>query len=141
MEDLKLTLELLHKALKTLKRALTYSKKVSLGNDIDAIEASEDSIIQRFEYSYESFWKFLKKYLEFKYNIEDINSPKGVFRTCVKHELCSPEEGELLINMVDHRNETTHSYDVEKVRKILPEVESYYICMMTVLKRIEDALK
>jgi len=140
MEKLKLALSLLNKALNTLDKALIYLEKVNQDKNKEAIEAAKDSIIKRFEYSYDSFWKFLKKYLELKYNLEDVNSPKSVFRACVKHEICSAQEGELLIDMVDDRNETTHNYDIEKVRKILPDIKPYYVCITKVIERIEITL-
>jgi nucleotidyltransferase substrate binding protein (TIGR01987 family) len=141
MEKLKLALSLLNKALNILNKALVYLEKINQSKNEEAIEAAKDSIIKRFEYSYDSFWKFLKKYLEFKYNLEDVDSPKSVFRACVEHEVCSAQEGGLLIDMVDDRNETTHNYDIEKVRKILPDIKPYYICITEILERVEITLK
>lgn len=63
MERLKLELIQINKALKTLETSFLVLKKLSETKNTDFILAAEDSIIQRFEYCYDTFWKFLKIYL------------------------------------------------------------------------------
>ena len=63
MEKLKLDLEQLNKALKTLNDSFAILQEAQKMKHQGFIDAAKDSIIQRFEYSYEQFWKFLKKYL------------------------------------------------------------------------------
>lgn len=126
MEELIVPIQLLHKALFTLKKSFDVIEKAQKSNDADYEIAAQDSSIQRFEYCYDSFWKFLKRYLEIKHLIEteEISSPKKVFRKCVKIEICSPKEGEILIQMSDARNITSHNYDIDKVREIVPHLTS-----------------
>lgn len=88
----------------------------------------------------DSFWKFFKRYIETYHALEDINSPKKVFRNCVKLQLCSELEGEILINMADDRNETTHNYDIEAVRAILSDIPLYYNTMLSIINNLEDKL-
>lgn len=140
MEKLKVPLSLLHKTLKTLESAFEVLEEAKIIQNKGLILAAQDSIIQRFEYCYDSFWKFFKKYLELIYTLEDINSPKKVFRACVKLQLCSEFEGEILIDMADDRNETTHNYDIEKVRIILSDIPLYYTTMVTILRRSEEKI-
>lgn len=140
MEKLTLSLNLLHKTLNTLKNAFDVLEEAKALQHEGLILAAEDSIIQRFEYCYDSFWKFFKKYLELVYTLDDINSPKKVFRACVKLKVCSELEGEILIDMADDRNETTHNYDIEKVRIILSDIPLYYNTMVTILKRLEEKM-
>ncbi|HXW86422.1 MAG TPA: nucleotidyltransferase substrate binding protein, partial [Candidatus Bathyarchaeia archaeon] len=54
------------KALRTIEKGLAKIKETS---DVDTLEMFRDSIIQRFEYTIDSFWKFLKIYLEEKLNV------------------------------------------------------------------------
>ena len=138
MEELILPLALLKKALASLNDAFKVFDEVTLLKNKRLTLAAEDSIIQRFEYCYDSFWKVFKKYLELRYALEDINSPKKVFRSCVKLQLFSESEGEILINMADDRNETCHTYDLEKVRIILADVPLYYQTMVSVLQVLEQ---
>lgn len=85
MEKLKDSLITLNKALKTLDSALKLIVviKESSHNE-QLVFACQDSIIQRFEYCYESFWKFFKLYLETVHMLETerVKSPK-VFSECV----------------------------------------------------------
>lgn len=141
MEELDISHIVLQKSLKSLHGALNYSNRINTSGDLEAILAAEDSIIQRFEYSYEGFWKFLKKYLERVHDIQDINSPKVVFRTSVKMKLCTEEEGVTLITMANNRNETSHTYSIEAVRLILPRVPQYYSCMIIILQRLKTDTK
>ena len=141
MEKLKLHLIQLNKALITLKKAFEVAEKLALTNDIDFIAASEDSIIQRFEYTYENFWKFLKKYLETTYKTEDINSPRKIFAACVRVKICTLEEGNLFLDMAEDRNETSHTYNIESARKILPDIPEYYMIILSVVERFNTEMK
>lgn len=133
MEKLKIPYQLLNKALDTYKKAFEAIKIAERMDNPILIEATEDSCIQRFEYCFDSFWKFLKRYLEFYYSVEKINSPRSVFESCVKQKLCSEEQGEQLLVMLEDRNMTTHNYDAEQVREIFPRVLNYYSLMKTML--------
>ena len=70
--------------MRSLQNGFLVAERLQALGDPEFDLAAEDSIIQRFEYTYESFWKFLKKYLELIRNAENVNSPKNVFRACVK---------------------------------------------------------
>src|SRR5262249_16944211 len=128
--------ELLNKALKSLENSFTVVEEAKRTESNNLILAAQDSTIQRFEYSYDSFWKFLKKYFELKHDLQDLNSPKSVFRACVKLQLCTELEGKILIEMADARNETSHNYNIESVRLIFPNIFKYYQCMTNILKQI-----
>ena len=49
-----------------------------------------DAMIQRFEYSTEPFWKYLKAYLSIEHNLS-ANSPREVIRTGFRAKLYSEE--------------------------------------------------
>ena len=140
MERLKLDLIQLNKALNTLAKSFTTAQELTKTNNQDFILAAEDSIIQRFEYSYESFWKFIKKYLAIKHNLEDINSPRKVFHACVSMEVCTLEEGNTFLDMVEDRNETSHTYNIESTRIILSDVPIYFSAMIVVVERFNKEL-
>lgn len=136
MEKLRISYNLLNKALLTLKKSFSTAEKAKKMNDNDMIEATQDSCIQRFEYSFDSFWKFLKKYMAIKYNIEDINSPAATFRAGVKINLYSADDGDILLAMITDRNETTHNYSAEDVRRIYPNISKYYETMTKIIASI-----
>jgi len=136
MEKLISSYTLLLKALATLEKSFNTILIAQATNQQLLIEAAQDSTIQRFEYCFDGFWKFLKKYLLYHHNVENLNSPRVVFQACVKQGICSEREGEQLIAMIDDRNETTHNYDADRVRKIFPHIENYY----RLIQKIVDSL-
>ena len=82
----------------------------------------------------------IKKHVEVTLNVQDANSPKSTFRICVEHKLCSGEEGATLIKMANDRNITTHTYSIDEVREILPNIPKYYELMLTIVDRVEKML-
>lgn len=141
MEELKKARSLTLAALKTLKESFEISRLAEEEKREGFILAAQDSMIQRFEYSYDSFWKFLKRYLE-KEEIEseDANSPKKVFRICVKNGICTQHEGQILIQMADDRNTTSHNYNIQQVRIIITDIPTYYSTMIQIIERIDAKL-
>jgi nucleotidyltransferase substrate binding protein (TIGR01987 family) len=140
VENLNQDLILLNNALKTLNDVLALQEDPSLNHRPNVLLSIEDSIIKRFEYSYECFWKFLKKYLEKIHHVEEINSPKKVFRASVKVTLCTFEEGATLVDMADNRNETAHTYNITTSRAVLLNVPMYYEIMLLIANRIAKEL-
>jgi len=130
----------LKKALKTLGDAFSVLEDAKKVGHHGFILAAEDSIIQRFEYTYESFWKFLKKYMEIVHSTEDINTSRRIFYASVKLGLCTQDEGALFLDMADDRNETSHTYNVEASRIILSDIPAYYAAMNAVVGRLSTCL-
>ena len=138
MEKLKLDLVQLNNALKTLNDSFSILQEAEEMKHQGFIDAAKDSIIQRFEYSYERFWKFLKKYLELVYHIEDMHSSRRVFHAVVKIEVCTSDEGDIFLDMADDRNETSHTYSVEASRVVLTDIPRYYSAMIIVVQRLNS---
>lgn len=92
MERLEKKYEHLSRAIASFEQALFQYKKwqteldqqkiESLGIDYDGVVLNlRDSTIQRFEYSIDLFWKYLKTYLDEKLNIvPDVLSPNSIIR-------------------------------------------------------------
>ena len=82
-----------------------------------------DATIQRFEYTFEALWKFLKEYLKNEGIIA--NSPKACFRELFAlGNFLTEEETVLFLEMTDKRNETTHTYKeiiAEEIFKLIPK--------------------
>src|SRR5438128_1349682 len=63
---------------------------------------TRDSLIQRFEYCSDLFWKLLKIYLiEIEKMDVSIKSPRGIIREAVKAGIISEIEGDECMDMVD----------------------------------------
>ena len=83
-----------------------------------------DAMIQRFEYSTEAFWKYLKAFLSIEHNLP-ANSPREVIRTGLKAQLYSEEISKVLLQMLDDRNLTSHTYVEELAESIARRIPDY----------------
>ena len=118
MERLKLKYRDGLKALETLESILEENFSIIV----------RDATIQRFEYTFEAVWKFLKEYLKEKEGIIS-NSPKSCFREFFSLGFLSEEETVSCLDMTDKRNETSHTYR-EEVSKIIYEKSKDYCELM-----------
>ncbi|MCB9747033.1 MAG: nucleotidyltransferase substrate binding protein [Candidatus Omnitrophica bacterium] len=87
-----------------------------------------DASIQRFEYTFEAFWKYFKEYLKIKEGIMAA-SPKAVFRELLAIQFVTEEQAVALLEMTDRRNDTVHTYK-EAVAKIIYEKLQGYCQLM-----------
>jgi len=109
-------------ALDRLEESIQIFKRYSKADDL--YNTCRDSVIQRFEFSFDLFWKCLKDYLEKQYGIS-VASPRGVFRNIFEQGLVSEKEYELLESMIGDRNDTSHRYDQAMAEEIVHNVSSY----------------
>lgn len=91
-------------------------------------EIIRDASIQRFEFTFELFRKLVKAYL---LEIEgiDCNSPKSCFRGLLNLHIADADEVELLLNMTDHRNLTSHLYAEETSNEVFAKIPEYFSIM------------
>ncbi|MBI4368897.1 MAG: nucleotidyltransferase substrate binding protein [Elusimicrobia bacterium] len=129
MEKLKQRFNDAKNALSTLEEALKepFSKII------------RDASIQRFEFTFEALWKFLKDYLHTKEGI-NANSPKSCFREAFTLGLLNEEETTFFLDMTDNRNETSHTYKEEAAQAIFNHLPQYKDLMTKLLKRLQQDL-
>jgi nucleotidyltransferase substrate binding protein (TIGR01987 family) len=97
-----------------------------------------DSAIQRFEYSIDTFWKFLKAYLREAHHIVlEITIPREVIRSALDLALISKEEYNVLLECVSDRNITSHTYKEVLAQAILERIPLYFHTMEKILSRIK----
>jgi nucleotidyltransferase substrate binding protein (TIGR01987 family) len=124
-QTLKLKLREFKQALDTLFKALKVRKS----------ELVRDSVIKRFEYTYELLWKCAKIFLSDKYGIE-VFSPKDCFRALKKVGLIKERETELFLEMVDDRNEIIHTYKEKFSEYLYKKIKKNYFVMMDNIYKI-----
>ena len=129
MERLELRYKDAQKALNTLKEILKESFSIIV----------RDASIQRFEYTFEAFWKFIKAYLKEKEGIIS-NSPKTCFREIFSLGFSDEEETVELQEMTDKRNDTSHTYKEEVAQSIYKKIEGYCALMDKMLAVFKDKL-
>ncbi len=61
------------------------------------------------------------------------NSPKSCFREGLSVELFDAKITEVFLNMVNDRNDTTHTYDEERIKEIFKNIKSLYFASMKIL--------
>ena len=127
--DIQLKKEQTQRALSSLEELVSkYSE-----NQTDVI--LRDALIQRFEYSTEAFWKYLKAYLQTEHNLS-ANSPREVIRTGLTSKLYSEETSQELLQMLDDRNLTSHTYVEELAESIAHRIPDYSKNMSEVMTRL-----
>jgi len=130
-ESLLTALDTLKKSIDSFKKIVAREEeKLSFMENKDLVDSLRDSMIQRFEYSYELFWKYLKKYLsEVEGHREASMGPRSVMRTACKFGIISPKDCELGLEMIDGRNMTSHIYKEEIADRLSAEIPKYYELM------------
>lgn len=96
-------------------------------------ELEKDGVIQRFEFTFELFWKCLKTVLEDK-GIA-CKSPKDCLKEAFRMGIITDESNAL--NMLDDRNKMSHIYSKEESEKIFQRIKNIHVPH---LKAILDSL-
>ena len=94
-----------------------------------------DAMVQRFEYTTEAFWKYLKHYLQTEHNLL-ANSPREVMRMGLQAKLYDEETSKELLQMLDDRNLTSHTYIEELATSIPTRIPNYAHRIKSVLENL-----
>ncbi len=93
-----------------------------------------DATIQRFEFTFELAWKFLKDFF-FQKGIV-LNYPKEILQQAFASELISDEQ--LWLQMLSDRNMTSHTYDEKLADEIYSRIPKYVPLLICLLNNISD---
>ncbi|WP_235189766.1 nucleotidyltransferase substrate binding protein [Methylotenera sp. L2L1] len=115
------------------QKALAQLTKFIAKNDLNELE--EQGLIQSFEYTHELAWKTLKDFLEHSGNAEIFGS-KDTTRLAFKLSLIEDGEGWML--MIQDRNQTSHTYNIETARAIVDHIRQRYFLLF---QQLETQLK
>ena len=86
-------------------------------------EYIEDACVKRFEYTVETAWKIMKKYLKLEYGKTDKElTMNNIFRLMEGYGFV--KSWETWRNYYDRRNDTSHEYNKNKAKEILNIVEA-----------------
>jgi len=134
MEELKIKKDVLLQALATFEEALKIMKNPKYE---EIYETTRDSSIQRFEYSIDAFWKFLKIYMQQQFGfVVKIDSARAILREALNTQIITNEEFDQLIEAVADRNMTSHSYKEEVANMLAFHLPNYYQIMHDITHRI-----
>ena len=91
----------------------------------------KEGVIQRFEYTFELAWKTLKDYLEEGGLVISPITPRQVIKEAFAAKVIP--EGEVWVNMLDHRNLLSHTYDSSVFEQAVEAIAQRYLPAMTKL--------
>ena len=116
--------------IKQLQSALIrFNEAIEEYNAIDFSEKNKsylnDSVIQRFEFCVDLFWKCLKDYIAVEHKLI-VASPKSTMQESFNQKIITAQELELFAAMVDDRNNTSHRYDQTMASEIAERASRYH---------------
>ena len=137
MEAVKLKRMAMQQALLTFQKSLALLEQ-SQEKDQEVCKLMRDGMIQRFEYSIDNFWKFLKIYLEIIKQIPiELPSPREILKLALNRVLITDDEYKILILAISDRNLTSHTYNEALAEEIQEHLLSYYLTMQAIIDRLQ----
>lgn len=88
-------------------------------------ELEEQGLIQAFEFTHELAWNTLKDFLEARGTVVKIYGSRDATREAFAAELIV--NGEAWMKMIEHRNETSHTYNEKIAAAIVEAILTRYV--------------
>lgn len=99
---------------------------------IESLSALEkEGTAQRFEFAVELAWKTVKDYLEFQGQVVEPATPRSVIK--VAHQARIISDGQVWIDMLNHRNLLSHTYDEVVFDEAVRAIRDRYLAALTAL--------
>ena len=101
----------------------------------------KDGVIQRFKYTFDLAWKTIKDFLEAGGLVVSPIAPRQIIKDAFAAKVLA--DGQAWIDMLDHRNLLSHTYDFSVFEKAVDAIYARYLPAMDSLHEylIEQALK
>ena len=119
---IELDIEALRKAKVSLEKA--YNVFINGDNDEDILAIYADSCVKRYEYTFETAWKTMKKYFKLQYDKKEEDlTMNNIFRFMEAYGFAKD-----WTNWRDYytkRNSTAHEYNIEKSRNLLEIIPEF----------------
>ncbi|MBR1542366.1 MAG: nucleotidyltransferase substrate binding protein [Bacteroidaceae bacterium] len=94
-----------------------------------------DSLIKRFEFTYELAWKLMMSYEKYNGIMEVVGSKDAIRKA---YSLSLIDNGEAWLEMVDDRNKTSHLYDEDMAVDVIDEIiYTYYPLFLELQSKME----
>ena len=123
MNDMiELDIEALRKAKVSLEKA--YNVFINGDNDEDILAIYADSCVKRYEYTFETAWKTMKKYFKLQYGKKEEDlTMNNIFRFMEAYGFA--KDWTNWRNYYTKRNSTAHKYNIEKSRNLLEIIPEF----------------
>ena len=109
-------------------RTLTEASALAQQRPLTQLEMQ--GLIQGFEFTHELAWNVLKDYLESK-GYSGLIGSRDTTRTAFKNELIA--DGEVWMDMIKDRNQTTHTYNLKVAERIAQDILQRFYPAFTAL--------
>jgi nucleotidyltransferase substrate binding protein (TIGR01987 family) len=95
------------------------TEAVDLARQRGLSDLEKQGLVQAFEFTHEMAWNVLKDYLE-EQGFKGVIGSKGATRQAFKDGLI--EDGEIWMEMIQARNQTSHTYNLDVAERIVRDV-------------------
>ncbi len=127
------------KAVLKMTEAIGIFKNKETDNWQDDMEdLLKEGLIQRFEYTHELAWNLMKDFGEYQGNFE-IRGSRDATRAALKMKIIS--DGEIWMDMITSRNQTSHSYNETVASDIFIKIMGKYFPLFITFRDTMDALR
>ncbi len=133
------------KAVGKLRQAVKYIKDTFILEEVYVLQSEsvldevlKEGVIQRFEYTHELAWNVMKDYAEYQGNAT-IRGSRDATREAFKMKLII--NGEVWMEMIKSRNETSHTYNEQTANEIFLRIINDYYPAFEVFANIMEELK
>jgi len=130
-----LDLSALEKAIASLEEAISVSQKLPSQVSFGIVR---DSVIQRFEYTYELGWKLLQRWIKLNISPEDAEprTKKDLFRLAAKKQMIENPEAWFLF--AEARNEVAHTYNEKNAQHVYDVALNFLPAVKTLYSELEQ---
>ena len=116
------------------KRAFAQLAEASaLAKQRDLSDLERQGLIQAFEFTHELAWNTLKDFLTSRGASAKLYGSRDATRAAFAAELI--ENGEVWMKMIEHRNESSHTYNDNVAEEIMAAVQTLYVPAFEALHR------
>jgi len=131
-----LDLSALQKAIDSLDSAIQYSKKLPSNIDSTIVR---DSVIQRFEYTYELGWKLLQRWVKQNISVEEAEprTKKDLFRLAAKKNIIT--EPTAWFKFSEARNQVAHTYNERSAQYVYEVALDFLPSAKALLHELEQS--
>lgn len=98
-------------------------------------QLEKEGVVQRFEYTLELAWKTIKDYLEAGGMVFTTATPRQVVKDAFAARIVA--DGQTWIDMLDHRNLLSHTYDPVNFEQAVAAIHARYLAA---LRQVHDLL-
>lgn len=136
MNKSEFNIDALRNSLSTLRESWNIYQQYKNDTAITGIIA--DSCVKRFEYTIETSIKLMRRYLKLEYAKSDIElTVNNIFRFMASYGMI--ENWENWKNYYAKRNDTSHEYNIEKARDLLPILPKFIDDVQFLLNSFEKS--